>query len=421
MTTSNLPGLIEGFRILDLTDARGQLAGKVLADMGADVLKVEPPAGDPARSIPPFAQDDPDLEKGLFWWAYNTSKRGITLNLATADGQELFKRLAQKFDVVLESYPPGYLAGLGLGYDDLAKVKRDLIVVSLTPFGQTGPYASYIGDDFIMVAMSGNMYMTGDIDRAPLACQMPTTWYHACGETANATLSALWYRALHGEGQHVDIAIHETMQSVPYSAPAMYHLQKQKGKRSGARYTVRGPRGATLQREIWPCKDGCVSFGLRGGPARIPGFQRLVKWMNEEGFGDDFLNNINWATYNNNTMTQEEVDKLVAPIQRFFLAKTAKELYEAAIEKVLMIAPVYNPPQQLADRHLQARKFFVSVEHPELKKSYVYPRTFVQSQDAFVGVRRRAPRLGEHNIEIFEGELGLKREQLISLKEAGVI
>jgi formyl-CoA transferase len=143
--------------------------------------------------------------------------------------------------------------------------------------------------------------------------------------------------------------------------------------------------------------------------------------MNEEGFGDDFINNINWATYNNNTMSQEEVDKLVAPIQRFFLAKTAKELYEAAIEKVLMIAPVYNPPQQLADRHLQARKFFVPIEHPELKKSFVYPRTFVQSQDALVGVRRRAPQLGEHNLEIFEGELGLKREQLISLKEAGVI
>ncbi len=421
MTSNALPGLIDGVRVLDLTDAKGQLAGKVLADMGADVVKVEPPAGDPARTIPPFYHDEPDAEKSLFWWAYNASKRGITLDLSTADGQDLFKRLAAGFDVVLESFAPGHLAGLGLGYDDLARTNPDIILVSLTPFGQTGPYAAYKGDDLITVAMSGNMYMTGDIDRPPLACQMPTTWYHACAETANATLMALWHRDLHGEGQHVDVSIHESMQLLTYSAPTQFYLKGVRGRRSGARYTVAGPKGPTYQREIWPCGDGFISFGLRGGPARIPPFQRLVKWMNEEGFDTPFLSSIDWPKYNNTALTQDQVDQMVAELQRFFSAKTAKELYEAAVERVLMIAPVYNPAQQLADRHLQARRFFAEVEHAELKERIVYPGGFVKSDQAFVGIRRRAPRIGEHNIELLEGELGLKRQQLVSLKEAGVI
>ncbi len=421
MTPSDAPGLLDQFRVLDLTDAKGQLAGKILGDMGADVVKVEPPTGDPARSIPPFYHDEPDPEKSLYWWAYNTSKRGVTLDVATADGQDLFKRLVERFDVVLESFAPGHLASLGLGYDDLAKVKPDIIVASLTPFGQTGPYKEFKATDFISVAMSGNMYMTGDADRPPVACQMPTTHFHACAETANAVLTALWYRELHGEGQHVDVSIHEAMQFISYNGPTQLYLKKVKGKRTGALYAVDGPKGRTYQREIWPCKDGFVSFGLRGGPARIPGFQRLVQWMKEEGYGDDFLDAIDWPNYNNTMFDQGEVDRLVGPIQKFFLSKTALELYEAAVERVLMIAPVYNPAQQLADRHLKARDFFTEVEHPELQRHVVYPGAFVRSDDALVRIRGRAPLIGEHNLEVFEGELGLTRDQLISLKEAGVI
>ena len=421
MSTSHQEGLIDQYRVLDLTDAKAQLAGKVLADMGADVIKIEPPAGDPARNIPPFYQDDPHPEKSLYWWAYNTSKRGVTLDLATADGRDLFLRLVASADLVLESFTPGYLAGLRLGYDDLRAAKDDIVLVSLTPFGQTGPYSAYKATDFINVAMSGNMYLTGDADRPPVACQMPTTHFHACAETANAALMALWYRELHGEGQHVDVSIHEAMQFVAFSSPSMYAISGTRGSRSGARYTVQTPHGMTLQREIWPCKDGFVSFGLRGGPARIPGFRRLVQWMNEEGMGDDYLNGIDWDTYNNNLLPQQEIDAIVDPIQRFFMTKNAMELYDAALERVLMIAPVYNPRQQLADKHLQDRGFFVPVEHPELDASVTYPGFFAKADAAFIGIRRRAPLLGEHNAEILETELGLRRDQLVSLKEAGVI
>ena len=421
MTVDDAPGLIDQYRVLDLTDAKGQLAGKILADMGASVIKVEPPIGDSARNIPPFYQDDPASEKSLYWWAYNTSKRGITLDLETADGRDVFLKLVAKSDVVLESFTPGYLAGIGLGYDDLVEAKEDIILVSLTPFGQTGPYAQYKATDFINIAMSGNMYLTGDADRPPVACQMATTHYHSCAETANATLSALWFREVNGEGQHVDVSIHNAMQTVPLSGPSGFVLSGTKSRRSGARYTVNTPSGLTLQREVWPCKDGFVSFGLRGGPARIPPFQRLLQWMNEEGARCDFLKGIDWPNYDNNKLTQEEVDKMVEELTAFFMTKTSMELYEAAIEKGYMIAAVYNAASQLADKQLQDRDFFVPLEHPELKTSLTYPGSFVKSKDAFIGVRSRAPLIGEHNIEIFEGELGLRRDQLLTLKEAGII
>ena len=421
MTPPPKEGLIDQFRVLDLTDAKAQLAGKILGDMGADVIKVEPPGGDPARTIPPFYRDEPNPEQSLYWWAYNTSKRGVTLDLTTADGRDLFKRLVAGADLVLESYDPGYLAGVGLGYGDLVSAKSDVVLVSMTPFGQTGPYSGHRASDFVSVAMSGNMFLTGDADRPPVACQMPTTHFHACCETAGAALMGLWHREVYGEGQHVDVSIHEVMQLVGFSAPGMYSINGQRGHRAGALYQVRTPHGMTLQREIWPCKDGFVSFGLRGGPARIPGFQRLAQWMNEEGMGDDFINSIDWPTYNNNTFSQDEVDSLVNAIQRFFMTKTAIELYEAAIEKVLMIAPVYNPRQQLADKHLKDRGFFVPVEHEEQGESFLYPGFFAKSDHAFVGIRRRAPRIGEHNVDIFEGELGLERHELVGLKEAGII
>ncbi|MBI3743041.1 MAG: CoA transferase, partial [Chloroflexi bacterium] len=240
-------------------------------------------------------------------------------------------------------------------------------------------------------------------------------------ECANAILTALWHREQTGEGQHIDTSIYEPMQLIAYSLPTMWVQRKEKGKRSGARYTVKGPKGVTFQREIWPCKDGFISFGMRGGPARIPPFQHLVQWMKAEGAKVSHLDSIDWKNYNNNNLTQEEVDKMTAELQAFFMSKTAKALYEAAVEKVLMIAPIYNPELQLQDRHLQDRKFFVPIEHPELKTSIVYPGAFAKSEQAFVGIRHRAPLIGEHNIEVYETELGLTRDQLVTLKEAGII
>lgn len=157
--TENQDSLLYPYRILELAGEKCFLCGKILGDMGADVIKIEPPGGDPARSIGPFYQDRPDPERSLYWFAYNANKRGITLNLESEEGKELFKELVKTSDAVIEGFPPGDLEGLGLGYEDLCRLKPNIILTSISPFGQDGPYRDYKGSDMVCWAMGGMMYI----------------------------------------------------------------------------------------------------------------------------------------------------------------------------------------------------------------------------------------------------------------------
>ena len=149
------PAMLDSYRVLDLTDDSGALCGKVLAELGADVVKVEPPGGDPSRNVGPFYHDSPDPEKSLNWFAFNMNKRGITLNIETRDGQDVFKKLAKDADFVIETFKPGYLNKLGLGYKDLSKVNPRVVMTSITPYGQTGPHAQFNSPDLITMSMAG--------------------------------------------------------------------------------------------------------------------------------------------------------------------------------------------------------------------------------------------------------------------------
>ena len=196
-----MEGMLSPYRVLDLTDEKGFLCGKLLGDLGADVIKVERPGGDPARSIGPFYHDEADPEKSLFWFAFNTSKRGITLDIETAEGQEVFKRLVESADFVIESFPPGYMDQLGLGYSALEEVNPGIIMVSITPFGQTGPYKDYKAPDIVAWAMGGSMYPFGNADRPPVRISHHSQAYlHASGEAAVGAMLALYYRSITGEG-----------------------------------------------------------------------------------------------------------------------------------------------------------------------------------------------------------------------------
>src|SRR3989338_8654583 len=182
-------GMLSPYRVLDLTDEKGLLCGKLLGDLGADVIKVERPGGDPARKIGPFYHDEADPEKSLFWFAFNTSKRGITLDIESAAGQATFKKLVETADFVIESFPPGYLDKLGLGYSALEKVNPGVIMVSITPFGQTGPYKDYKAPDIVAWAMGGVMYPWGDADRPPVHISHHSQAYlHAAGQAVVGAL-----------------------------------------------------------------------------------------------------------------------------------------------------------------------------------------------------------------------------------------
>jgi crotonobetainyl-CoA:carnitine CoA-transferase CaiB-like acyl-CoA transferase len=204
--------MLSPYRALDLTDEKGLLCGKILGDLGADVIKIERPGGDRARRTGPFYHDDPHPEKSLFWFALNTSKRGITLNLDSVDGREIFKRLVEKADFVIESFAPGYLDGLGLGYSDLEKINPGVILVSITPFGQTGPYKDWKTADVVAWGMGGEMAPYGDADRPPVHFSHHSQAYlHAGSDGAQGALTALYQRHLTGEGQHIDVSIQESV------------------------------------------------------------------------------------------------------------------------------------------------------------------------------------------------------------------
>ncbi|HWP66007.1 MAG TPA: CaiB/BaiF CoA-transferase family protein [Candidatus Limnocylindria bacterium] len=412
-------GNLSGIRVLDLTAEPGFMTGMLLGELGADVIKVEPPAGDPARRRPPFRGGRPDPEQALGWLAYNTSKRGITLDLTRPQGRDLFLRLCDTADVVLETDTPGTLAARGLGWDVLHARNPRLILCSLTPFGQTGPYATRRGSDLTVVAMSGNLHCTGDPDRAPLRCTFPVSHYHGSIEAAVGVVFALLAREHGGEGQHVDVACQEAMVMPNIGTASMAAMTGNRGRRAGAFFR----QAKSVQREIWPCKDGYVSFALRGGPARVPGLIAMTEYMAEHGMASPKLRAMDWTKYNHNLLSQDEVDELSAEFGAFFLTKTMTELFEAACTRGLMLAPANTPREIVASEQLAARGFFVELDDPvrgRLRVPGAFARTSGPDPDAVaIAVRRPAPRLGEHTAEVL-AEIGVDAAALARLRREGV-
>jgi crotonobetainyl-CoA:carnitine CoA-transferase CaiB-like acyl-CoA transferase len=391
-------GMLSPFRVLDLTDQKGFLCGKLLGDLGADVIKIERPGGDAARRIGPFYHDEPDPEKSLFWWAFNSSKRGVCLDIEVGNGQETLKKLVEGADFLVESFAPGYLDKLGLGYPVLEKINPGLIMVSITPFGQTGPYKDYKGPDIVAWAMGGQMYPWGDVDRPPVRISHHSQAYlHAASEAATGALLALRHRQSTGMGQHVDVSIQEAVIRVTYAATASWDMLKvnqQRGQQS---------RGNAQARRMWPCKDGDVAWFYFGGSR--PGWDMpLLQWMESEGLTDDFLRGFDWETFDWRTIAQDVVDRLEEPVGRFFMTHTKAELLEGALKYRTMLYPVSTARDIVESTQLASRGFWVELEHPELGMSIPYPGAFARTSEAPITTSRRAPLIGEHNHEILEKE-----------------
>jgi len=405
-------------RVLDLTDEKGFLCGKILADLGADVIKVEKPGGDLARNRGPFWHDIPEPEKSLYWFAYNSNKRGITLNIADIEGQNIFKALTKTADFILESYHPGYLDSINLGYSVLSEIKAGIIVVSITPFGQAGPYRDYVASDMVVMAMSGLQYQTGEPDGPPVNIGLPQACLHAGADAAVGALIAYYHREATGKGQHVDVSMQQSTAYFSANTIPFWELNRTILKRSG--HFRSGVSTATLQRQVWQCKDGFIFFVLIPGKTGGKALKALLEWMSSEGMGSKDIENIDWENMDMATITQETIDLITTPIQRFFLTHTKKEILEEALARSISLCPLSSMSDLLNDRQLRARNFWVEIEHPELGTTIAYPREFVKSSAESCRTRLRAPMIGEHNKEIYE-EIGISNAQLITLKEAGVI
>jgi crotonobetainyl-CoA:carnitine CoA-transferase CaiB-like acyl-CoA transferase len=411
-------GLLSPYRVLDLTDERGILCAKILADLGADVIQIEPPGGSSARRIGPFYHDEAHPERSLFWWSYAANKRSITLNLSSCDGRALLKRLVPSAHFLIESFPPGHMERLGLGYDELAAINPALIVVSVTPFGQDGPYAHYHASDLNGMGMAGFMYVTGDPDRPPARVGVPHFYLHGAAAGATGAMIAHAQRVLTGRGQRVDVSCQEAVARTLASAPQLFAIEKTVIRRQGS---YRQTGDTTFMRITWPCKDGFVNFQLSGGAGAGRSVNNLIQWMEEEGLGDSSLLGLDWTTLGYGMITKELLERVVPPVERFLMSHTKAELFEGAVKRRILLFPVATAGDIMRNSQLQARGYFRQVAHPDLATTITYPGPFVRAGATPIELRRLAPKVGEHNTEIYLDDLGLTREELTRLREAGAI
>ncbi|MCL5952288.1 MAG: CoA transferase [Chloroflexi bacterium] len=418
--TGRAAALLSPYRVLDLTQEDGWLCGRLLADLGADVVKIEPPDGDPGRWHGPFYHDQVDPEKSLPWWAYNANKRGITLDLDTPGGQALFRRLAHKADFVIESYAPGYMAARGLGFQDLHGLFPQLVYTSITPFGQTGPYAAYHGSDLIAIAMSGFMNLVGEPDRPPLRAILPQAPMWTSMYAASGTLLAHHYRRKTGQGQHVDASLQAGMLWALANAPSFWTLSQQDLVRAGTQIVGRSIHGARMQ-AISPCRDGYINFIIYGGEAGKHSNQAMVAWMAERGMAPDWLKEKDWDKFNVATSTQEEIDAIEKPFSAFLATLTKEEFGNESAKRGILGYPVNNARDILEDPQLAARDFWKPVEHPELHAAFKYPGRFAKFSGSEPRDGRRAPCIGQHNDQVYVNELGLSKQELASLRQDRVV
>ena len=410
--------MLSHLRALDLTDDKGFLCGKILADLGVNVIKVEKPGGDPSRRIGGFWGDTPDPEKSLYWFAYNSNKKGITLDIQTSKGREILKKLVKTADFIIESFSPGYLDKLGIGYRDFSKIYPKIIWASITPFGPEEPYRDYKDSDIVVMGMSGTLYQTGEFDGPPVHISLPQACLHAGADAAVGCMVAYYHREMSGEGQHVDVSMQQSAAWFQANAVPTWELNKGILKRAGAFRA--GTSKNVGQRQVWPCKDGYVFFNVIGGRTGAKTLSSLVAWMDEDKLATDFLLNLDWNNFDMFTVTREVMDKISRPIGEFFLRHTRRELLQGAVPRGVSIGPLSSMQDLLEDECLKERKYWTQIEHPELGTSITYPKEFVRSSAADCSIRFRAPLIGEHNEEVYQ-EIGLSEKDIDKLKKTRVI
>lgn len=322
------PGALKGVRVLDLSDESCVYGAKVLADLGADVVRVEPAGGDPMRKMAPL---DPQTGESLFHRFMNTNKRSVVIDLAQKSGRAQFSRLVASADIVFESTAPGYLAGLKLDYKELEKANPKLVWTSVTPFGTEGPYAGWKANDLVSQAMGGFMTLTGSPDREPLKLHGEQTCYIAGLHAASATLIAYWHAMRSGEGQFVDVSVHECIAHTLESAIQVYTCE------GGIR--TRQPRASEAGVGLYPCKDGEIFIFATSGMI-ASSWRNLVAWLNEEGVaGAEQLGDEKW-TDSKYRRTEEAQTISRAIISEFTSRFSKQQLYAQLQQRNILCAPM---------------------------------------------------------------------------------
>jgi len=394
-----------GTKVVELCQlVAGPYCAKLLSDLGAEVIKVEPPEGDPARNLPPFFHDEPDSDgSGLFLYL-NTNKLGITLNIDTATGKDIFLRLIEDADILIEDTPPGTLEELGLDYECLKEVNPRLVMASITPFGQTGPYRDYKAYHLNVFHGSGEGYLTpGGVEnmgRPPLKVGNLVGEYDSGLNAAIAVLGALYHRKRSGNGQYIDISKQESVMS-------LNRLDMPRWANEGdviTRAKLGVPYGGAL-----PCRDGYTVFVTWEGEQwdKLVDFMGHPEWTEDEKFKD----------YASRYRNGELINALLT---EWLVDHGKEELYHRGQAAEVPFAMVYTPQDLAESEQLEQREFFTEVEHPRTGK-IKYPGVPYNFSQTPVVVQRPAPLLGEHNEGILADRLGYDKEELPRLGMANVI
>jgi len=413
-----MDALLSDLRVLDLCEGGAAVCAKILGDMGADVIKIEKPCGDQARNTGPFYEGIPHHERSLFWFAFNNNKRGITLDIETVDGQQIFKKLVEKADIVVESFHPGYMEGLGLGYEALEAINPKIIMTSITPFGQTGPYKDYRAYDIVAWAMGSIMSVTGDPDRPPLQVGLPQAYIAGGTYGVEGTMVAYYERQNSGLGQHVDVSIQAALTWINSELVPAWTFMGVIASRTGA---FPGRRGMIRPPLLWPCQDGYVNYLILAGQPGAERNKAMAKWLEDEGFATEYYRTKDWDNFDWMQITEEELKELLPPLQNLFMAHSMNELFNEAVRRIITLFPVATPKDVVESPNLEFRKYWAPVYHDELDTTIVYPGPFALLTETPPTIRRRAPLLGEHNREVYVKELGLTVKDLISLQGMGTI
>jgi crotonobetainyl-CoA:carnitine CoA-transferase CaiB-like acyl-CoA transferase len=413
--------LLSPYRVLDLTTERGLLCGQLLGDMGADVIKVEPPGGSPARRLGPFLDDQPDPNRSLYWWAYNRNKRSITLDIDRPDGRELLRRLVARSDFLIESFNPGEMAARGMRYEELAAINRKLVYVSITAFGQKGPKANYSDADLIIMAAGGPLVLTGDDDRPPVRVSVPQAYLHASADAAVGALAAHHESVRSGRGQYVDVAAEQSVAMATQSNILSIPLGTEEPRRMAGGVKV-GPLNIPL---VWPTRDGYVALTFLFGSALGVFTTKLMRYLCERGFCDEATRDKDWIGFGdrlfNGSEPLSEFERAVEIVRKFTGSHTKAELLQMAVERGFLIAPITTIEEVVKSPQLDARKYWTAIKHPELNREYLYPGPFAKFSATPIQYGRRPPLIGEHNREIFGELLGMSDADLAKLGERGVI
>lgn len=422
VTAAPLPhpaGPLAGYRVLDLADEKGQLCARLLGELGADVIKVEPREGDATRENGPFFRNERGKESSLWWWTMNAGKRSITCELRLEPGRDLLRQLAAKADILIETAKPGEMDELNLGYEALSAANPGLIYVSITNFGQTGPYRLFEATDIVGSAMGGHMHLNGDAEHGPVRTTAPQAYAQVNVQAAVGALIALYARGVNGGvGQHVDASMQEAMANAMDNAQATWDIRRINITGPGVR---RNSAGILAARYLFETADGWLTAlqvgGLIGANANV-----IIDWLAESGEARG-LDSPQWRQKltSMTPLTGEERTYVEETLGQFCRSRKKEDLVAEAQRRGAGWAPVFSPSEIVSSKHLAGRDYWVRVQHEDIGESFIYPGAPFKLSETPWEQRGRAPHVGEHNAQVYEELLGLDAAAVRRLKVKMVI